>query len=236
MPKKGKGILSKVSNKNFIKYVNNSVTWTELLKKCGYNNTGNKKTVVKRLIKMKIDYSHLPVGFYSPKGVNIKRKSNIEVFCENSTYQDRKKIKNRLYNDFNWERKCNCCKLTEWMDKPIPLELEHKNGINNDHRIENLELLCPNCHALTDTYRGKNKAYKKKKKTCVDCDTSIYKTSTRCNKCAHKHKWLLNINNRPSLEQLKKDLLNSTYVSVGKKYNVSNNTVKKWLKLYEKYK
>jgi hypothetical protein len=43
------------------------------------------------------------------------------------------------------------------MEQNIPLELEHKNGNNTDNRIENLTLLCPNCHALTETYRGKNK-------------------------------------------------------------------------------
>jgi 5-methylcytosine-specific restriction endonuclease McrA len=43
------------------------------------------------------------------------------------------------------------------LGNPIPLELEHKDGNCTNHNIENLELLCPNCHALTDTYRGKNK-------------------------------------------------------------------------------
>ena len=42
------------------------------------------------------------------------------------------------------------------MGKPIPLELHHINGINTDNRLENLKFLCPNCHAFTDTYRGKN--------------------------------------------------------------------------------
>ena len=42
------------------------------------------------------------------------------------------------------------------MDKPIPLELHHINGVHSDNRIENLQLLCPNCHALTDNYRCKN--------------------------------------------------------------------------------
>ncbi|WP_083937631.1 HNH endonuclease [Hymenobacter aerophilus] len=50
--------------------------------------------------------------------------------------------------------------LSEWVGEPIPLELHHINGINNDHRLENLQLLCPNCHALTDNYRGKNQKRK----------------------------------------------------------------------------
>lgn len=51
---------------------------------------------------------------------------------------------------------CECCKMTEWLGQPIPLELHHKDGNKNHNELSNYELLCPNCHALTDTYRGKN--------------------------------------------------------------------------------
>lgn len=51
---------------------------------------------------------------------------------------------------------CNNCKLDKWLDKEIPLELNHINGNGHENRKSNIELLCPNCHALTDTYRGKN--------------------------------------------------------------------------------
>ena len=54
---------------------------------------------------------------------------------------------------------CNRCKLTEWQGKPIPLELEHKDGDNRNNIRENLEGLCPNCHALTETWRGRNVKY-----------------------------------------------------------------------------
>ena len=51
---------------------------------------------------------------------------------------------------------CSRCNLTEWLGQLIPLELEHIDGDNSNNSLENLCLLCPNCHALTPTYRGKN--------------------------------------------------------------------------------
>jgi HNH endonuclease len=60
-------------------------------------------------------------------------------------------IAERLLPDY-----CNGCERTSWCGMPIPLELDHVNGDRNDNRLENLRLLCPNCHALTPTYRGRN--------------------------------------------------------------------------------
>lgn len=51
---------------------------------------------------------------------------------------------------------CNSCGLEDWLGEKIPLELEHKDGTSTNHKLSNLELLCPNCHAQTSTYRGKN--------------------------------------------------------------------------------
>ena len=87
-----------------------------------------------------------------------KKVTNInDILIENSSYQSYKP-KNRLLKDGLKERRCECCGLVEWQGKSIPLELHHQNGNNKDHRPENLQLLCPNCHALTDTYRGRNKS------------------------------------------------------------------------------
>jgi hypothetical protein len=66
------------------------------------------------------------------------------------------KLRKRLLKDGLFKEECCICKLTEWNGKPIPLELDHINGINNDHRLCNLRIICPNCHAQTDTYKGKN--------------------------------------------------------------------------------
>jgi hypothetical protein len=53
--------------------------------------------------------------------------------------------------------RCESCGLTEWLQKPIPLEIEHINGDADNNKDENLKLLCPNCHALTPTFRSRNK-------------------------------------------------------------------------------
>ena len=66
------------------------------------------------------------------------------------------KLKNRIFNEGIKERRCECCGLTEWNNLPIPLELHHIDGNRNNHKLENLKILCPNCHAQTETYRAKN--------------------------------------------------------------------------------
>jgi hypothetical protein len=63
---------------------------------------------------------------------------------------------------------CNRCGLAEWLGQRITLELEHKNGNHYDDSRENVELLCPNCHSLTDTWRGRNKSKGKSGKRVSD--------------------------------------------------------------------
>lgn len=77
------------------------------------------------------------------------------IFTENSSFQ-RSKLKDKLIEFGLKENKCEICGNIQWLEQPIPLQIHHINGINNDNRVENLQILCPNCHALTDNYCGKN--------------------------------------------------------------------------------
>lgn len=75
-------------------------------------------------------------------------------------------LKKRLFSSGLKEKRCEGenCGITEWRGKPISFELHHVNGINNDHRLENLLILCPNCHSQTDSYKGRNKVAARKRK------------------------------------------------------------------------
>jgi 5-methylcytosine-specific restriction endonuclease McrA len=67
------------------------------------------------------------------------------------------KLKNRLIKEGIKENKCEECGITEWMGQELVMHLDHKDGNSHNHVIDNLRLLCPNCHAQTDTWCGKNK-------------------------------------------------------------------------------
>lgn len=65
-------------------------------------------------------------------------------------------LKQRLIQTGLKENRCERCGITEWQGKPLNMQLHHKNGDGTDNRLENLELLCANCHSQTDTYGGRN--------------------------------------------------------------------------------
>ena len=67
------------------------------------------------------------------------------------------KVRLKLLEEGIKEYKCECCGRKTWMGNPIPLELHHKDGNRDNNTIQNFELLCPNCHAFTDSYRGRNR-------------------------------------------------------------------------------
>lgn len=89
------------------------------------------------------------------KGGSIKFDLN-DILSGKHPQYNTGKLKVRLIKEQVIENKCLCCGITEWNTKPITLQLDHINGNSSDHRLENLRLLCPNCHSQTDTWCGKN--------------------------------------------------------------------------------
>lgn len=144
---------------DFRQLVKNSSSIGEILKAFGLENKGGNSNTIKRRIQFHgIDMSHIPLGKGSNKNRTFqRRRENHEIFIENCT-MTRSKVKKRVLKDKLIPYVCSECGLPPvWNNKEIVLHLEHKNGISNDNRIENLTFLCPNCHSQTDTYAGKKK-------------------------------------------------------------------------------
>ena len=122
---------------------------------------GNYKTVHARIAQLRLDTRHFTGAAWN-QGARYKMLGQPfsweNILVENSTYTSTNRLRNRLIGHGLKEHRCEKCGLAEWREQPIPLELHHANGINNDHRLANLQLLCPNCHALTENYRGKNQS------------------------------------------------------------------------------
>lgn len=113
------------------------------------------------LKKMEIEYG----GNKSGKG-GSKPKSNgkVENYLHKGSSIQSHKLKIKLIKAGIFKHECSRCNLSEWQGVPIPLELDHIDGEHHNNELENLRLLCPNCHALTDTYRAKNKRTVRSKK------------------------------------------------------------------------
>lgn len=137
--------------------VKNSHSIREVLQKLGIVPAGgNYKTIKQKISENNIDTSHF-VGQAWNKGKKIGPKRSIEDYLSNKQSIQSWKLKRRLFQDKVFESKCYSCNNKFWLNKPIPLELHHIDGDNTNNNLSNLTILCPNCHALTDNYRGKNK-------------------------------------------------------------------------------
>ena len=154
---------------------------------------------------------------------------NDEVFIRNSKYSSRSGVKKRLVRDFGWEYRCmgSECPSPEpkWGGKSLTLQLEHINGVWNDNRLENLMLLCPNCHSQTTTYAGRSR---KQIQVC-SCGNPKGKSSKLCQKCAGSQPRKKRID-WPEITELKAMVHNLGYSGAGRELGVSDNAVRKHIK------
>jgi hypothetical protein len=121
---------------------------------------GNYKTIKHHVRRLGLDTSHwLGRGHLRGKPrpwlAGFARPLS-DILKDGSHVANSGSLKRRLISEGFLDERCARCGLTEWLDAPISLHLDHANGQNTDNRLENLRLLCPNCHSQTDTYCGKN--------------------------------------------------------------------------------
>lgn len=221
---------------------------------------GNYAHIRNQLIKFNIDTSH----FKSPGELTSRRLKNKEIndanyfqekplekYLINGIRTDNRKLKEKLFKANLKENKCELCGIDEnWNGRILSLRLDHINGINTDYRIENLRIICPNCDSTLDTYCSKNriKDEVKRKQTfsverqkvehirkCNHCNSEYASNSKKQKFCSNKcHKLSLRKCIRPAYEMLIDDINELGYVNTGKKYKVSDTSIRHWIKQYEK--
>lgn len=160
-----------------------------------------------------------------------KNKEHKIVKNKKSSYKV-KHIKDRLFRDGVKEYKCEICGISSWNGKDLVLQLHHINGNHYDNDIDNLQILCPNCHSQTDNFCIKNRKQKYEKAYCVKCGV-LLKEQTRTGMCLKCYREYQKNNNKPTKEELIQAL--EKYVSYNKVsnfFNVSSKRLHKWIKEY----
>ena len=253
-------------------FVQDSRSINELMLKLGYSpQSGSGSLAVKQMIELKqLDISHFLGHNWNKNNYNYSRfQPNTEIKGAN--------MFNALVNLRG--HKCENCHLDKWQGQNIPLQIHHKDGDHYNNTLENLQLLCPNCHAQTENYAGRNKnrvnisdeefvktlqesdsiydavkklkissgkyAYERANKLiqeyniifqntekinyCKKCNTIISKNAEYCIKCAHENQRKVD---RPTRDILKEKIFTNNFESIGREYNVSSTTIRKWCDYY----
>ena len=126
--------------------VDGSYSMAEVIRKLGINKSKNTYSTLKK----EIEFYNIKTQFRK-RSRNTIPYQNREIYCENSTY-DRTTLRNRIIKENILKYECYECGIVDWTNTKLSLQLDHINGIPNDHRIENLRFLCPNCHSQTKTW------------------------------------------------------------------------------------
>ena len=144
--------------------VKDCYSFAELCRRLGLKSEGsNPKTLRKKMDEFGVDYSHFTGQAWNKNPNNpVYRGKYLPKLCEHSSLSS-SNVKELLFRLGLKENKCENpeCGITEWLGKPIVCELHHINGDSTDNRIENLQILCPNCHSQTDNFRSRNTPKKK---------------------------------------------------------------------------
>jgi hypothetical protein len=224
--------------------VESSRSVAETLRKLSLRAAGHNPRTVKRLIAhYGISTAHFDPGLaraFPPRPA----KPLEEILVRDSTYH-RGHLKRRLYEAGVKHRECELCGQGEaWRGATMALILDHINGVPTDNRLENLRIVCPNCAATLDTHCGRNRALESGPRICAHCGGEFWPKHAQNRYCSRE----CGVHSRPAPgprpdtrrvtrpphEQLLRELAESNFCAVARRYGVSDNAVRKWLRAYER--
>lgn len=213
------------------KAVKNNTCYRDVLRELEIPARGrNTDTLKAKITEYNLDISHF--NFVSKTKGQKAYKDSSHYLHENSNIQSFK-LKEKLFKDGIKENKCEICGASDWLGNPLNCQLHHINGNHTDNRLENLQILCPNCHSQTDTYSGTANKGNTIQRVCIDCGKPISdKSANRCSQCAAKVRRKVSEEDRPTKEELLQFIETESFTTIGKRYKVSDNTIRKWCKGY----
>lgn len=228
------------------KAVNESYCISNLIDNLGKTKSGTYLRIVKKyLIHYNIDTSHFDPHKKNKERIlkgEVQKRFPIEHYLQYGSSIGSSYLKEKLYKENLKQRHCEKCgQGEEWRGDKISMILDHINGDSKDNRIENLRILCPNCNAALPTHcRGykkvkeqkinESKKLEEKEIVKLEKESNNGLTNSEINRAIKQR-----VVERPPYEQLKQEVKELGYVGTGKKYGLSDNGIRKWVKTYEKY-
>ena len=246
LPNGRSGAAPRYNREQAAEAIGRSRSWAEALRRLGYCHTGaNARPLQQRAARWGISSVHFDPYAASRDALKREAPPLATVLVRNSTYS-RASLKRRLFETCMKDRRCELCGQGElWRGKKMGLILDHVNGVRDDNRIDNLRIVCPNCAATLDTHCGRKKAGPPLvPRACERCQTTFtpkYRGQRYCSRyCGSrwdrsgiKHPGARKVE-RPPRDQLLAEIDEHGYLGVGRRYGVSDNAIRKWIREYER--
>lgn len=224
-----------IAKEEMAKIVESSHSIKECLEKMGCpSGHGNYPTFYKYKRLYDLDTSH----FTKREIKNVKNKGEYRPVAdykgENPASIKGNIFLKKLVKEGYKEYRCEKCGIKEWNGEPISLQIHHIDGNHYNWDVENLMVLCPNCHSQTDNYCGKAvKREEKKKHFCTECGKEICRNTKTglCTECMYKTKRKVERPSKEKLEELLKSV-NGNFSELSRMFGVSDVAIRKWCKKY----
>ncbi len=225
-----RSVVWRLPKEKFQKVVSSCDTLADVLRYFNLYSAGNYPTLKKRIKEENINVSHMSSGLNSRKGKIFPRERRPveEYLVKKDEKISGPFLKKKLFDSGLLKEECSECKIGNiWNGKHISLNLDHINGDHMDNRLENLRILCPNCHSQTPTFSGKHRHPKTK---CANCGIVISKHSTKCRLCSNKTNPKPTKIEWPTAEDLFKLIWEKPTTHIAKTLGVSDKAIEKHIK------
>lgn len=226
--------------------VQRSTNMTEVLRALKLRPAGGNHAELKKWVaRWGISTEHFDPDLRRHRGLRRTVVPLATYMVAGSTYS-RSTLKRRLYAEGLKERRCELCgQDEEWQGGRMALILDHINGVADDHRLENLRIVCPNCAATLDTHCGRNSTTVIER-ACLRCGTDFRPASNRQRYCGRECGQRRNGSTagvsrpqtrkvvRPPADELLRQVADLGWAGTGRLHGVSDNAVRKWMRAYER--